>query len=77
MTRQARFTPALFEHAENVLRELLRFTYPADGVVSRYFRENRELGLADRAFIAETVFAVLRRRRSLSARCGEKAPARW
>ncbi len=68
---KARFTPALFAHAEAVLGQLLRFEYPADAVVSRYFREHRELGHADRAFVAETVFAVLRRGRSLEARCGE------
>ncbi len=76
MTRPARFTPALFAHAENLLRELLRSDYPADAVVSRYFRENRELGHADRGFVAETVFAVLRRRRSLMARCGDPAVPR-
>lgn len=76
MTRNARFTPALFAHAENLLRELLRSGFPADSVVSRYFRENRELGHADRAFVAETVFAVLRRRRSLMARCGDSAVPR-
>jgi 16S rRNA (cytosine967-C5)-methyltransferase len=68
----ARFTPALFAHAEAVLGQLLRFEHPADAVVSRYFREHRELGHADRAFVAETVFAVLRRGRSLEARCGGK-----
>ena len=69
---KARFTPALFAHAEAVLGQLLRFEYPADAVVSRYFREHRELGHADRAFVAETVFAVLRRGRSLEARCAGK-----
>ncbi len=66
---KARFTPALFAHAEAVLTQLLRFDHPADAVVSRYFREHRQLGHADRAFVAETVFAVLRRKRSLEARC--------
>ena len=65
----ARFTPSLFAHAEAVLNQLLRFEYPADAVVSRYFREHPQLGHADRGFIAETVFAVLRRGRSLEARC--------
>ena len=62
---KARFTPALFAHAEAVLDQLMRFEHPADAVVSRYFREHRQLGHADRAFVAETVFAVLRRGRSL------------
>ena len=66
---KARFTPALFAHAEAVLGQLLRFDHPADAVVSRYFREHRQLGHADRAFVAETVFAVLRRGRSIEARC--------
>ena len=65
----ARFTPALFAHAEAVLGLLLRFEYPADAVVSRYFRDHHQLGHADRAFVAETVFAVLRRGRSIEARC--------
>ena len=69
---KARFTPALFAHAEAVLGQLLSFNHPADAVVSRYFREHRELGHADRAFVAETVFAVLRRGRSLEARCAGK-----
>lgn len=71
-----RLTPALFAHAEAALRELLRFDYPADAVLSRYFREHREIGHADRGFIAETCFAVLRRWRSLAARCGEATPRR-
>lgn len=66
----ARLTPALFEHAEEVLAQVLRFEYPADGVISHYFREQRQLGHADRGFVAETVYAVLRRWRSLEARCG-------
>ena len=73
---KARFTPALFAHAEAVLGQLLRFEFPADGVVSRYFREHRQLGHADRAFVAETAFTVLRRKRSLEARCAGQATPR-
>lgn len=65
----ARFTPSLFAHAEAVLGQLLQFQFPADAVVSHYFRDHRGLGHADRAFVAETVFAVLRRGRSIEARC--------
>ncbi|WP_415036221.1 RsmB/NOP family class I SAM-dependent RNA methyltransferase [Azonexus sp.] len=64
-----RLTPALFKQTESVLAQVLRFEHPADAVLSRYFRENRQLGHADRAFVAETVFAFLRRRRSLEAAC--------
>ena len=73
---KARFTPALFSHAEAVLGDVLKFAHPADAVVSHYFREHRQLGHADRGFVAETVFAVLRRLRSLQARCGERATPR-
>ena len=71
-----RFTPALFNHTEALLSELLRSSFPADLVVSRYFRQNRELGHSDRGFVAETVYSVLRRKRSLSARCFENVTSR-
>ena len=61
--------PVLLAHAERLLGELLKTHLPADAVVSTYFRHQRELGHADRAFVAENVFAVLRHRRSLTARC--------
>ncbi len=60
-----KFTPAQFETAVQVLTAVLKFDYPADGIVSRYFREHHELGQIDRAFIAEAVFGVLRRKRML------------
>ncbi|MCL2022232.1 MAG: RsmB/NOP family class I SAM-dependent RNA methyltransferase [Betaproteobacteria bacterium] len=70
-----RIHPALFSHAEAALARLLTFAYPADGVLSRYFREHRNIGRQERAFIAETCFVVLRRLRTLSARAcpGESA----
>ena len=64
-----RITPALFKEAETVLAQVLRFDRPADAVLSHYFRLHRQLGHADRGFVAETVFAFLRRRRSLEAVC--------
>lgn len=71
-----RLHPSLIKHSETLLAELLRAQYAADATVSRYFREHREIGHQDRAFIAETVYAVLRRKRSLLARCGEQPGAR-
>lgn len=71
-----RFTPVLLKHAEALLSELLRSTFAADSVVSHYFREHRELGQAERGWIAEIVYAVLRRKRSLSARCLEDVTSR-
>ena len=64
----------LLGHAESALRELLRFAAAADQVLSRYFRAHPELGQRDRAFIAESAFAVLRRRRSLEAVAGSTEP---
>ena len=44
-----------------------RFAAPADSGLSAFFRAHRELGARDRAFIADGVFAFLRRMRSLEA----------
>lgn len=72
-----RLVPPLLQHAEALLAEILPCRFPADLVVSRYFRRHERLGQADRGFIAEAVYAVLRRRRSLEAYClGEISPRR-
>ena len=65
---------AQLARAAALLGELLSASGPADAVVSRYFRAHRNLGQQDRAFVAETVYAVLRRRRSLEAAAGSSAP---
>jgi 16S rRNA (cytosine967-C5)-methyltransferase len=65
---------AQLARAEALLAELLTTAGPADAAVSRYFRAHRNLGQQDRAFVAETVYAVLRRRRSLEAAAGSGAP---
>jgi 16S rRNA (cytosine967-C5)-methyltransferase len=67
-------TRALLAHAEAALAELLTFSRPADQALSAYFRAHRNLGQQDRAFVAETVFAVLRRKRSLETAAGSGAP---
>ena len=72
----ARFTPAIFHHAQKLLSELLRSEFAADRVVADYFRQHRELGHADRSFVADAVFTVLRRKRSLSARCAGELTSR-
>ena len=66
-----RFTPASFAHAEKVLGELLRFEHPADAVLSRYFREHRQLGHGDRGFVADGVSA---RPRVIETTIREKLP---
>jgi len=65
---------ALLDHVEALLGELLRFDRAADQSVSAYFRKHRSLGQRDRGFIAETAYAVLRRRRTLEAAAGTLAP---
>ncbi len=55
-----RLPPALIVHTEQVLREILRFTGPADGTLSRYFRDNPRLGARERGVIAEGVYGLLR-----------------
>ncbi|MGH8676204.1 MAG: RsmB/NOP family class I SAM-dependent RNA methyltransferase [Burkholderiales bacterium] len=67
-------TATLLDHVEALLAELLRFERAADQAVSAYFRKHRNLGQRDRAFVAETAYAVLRRRRTLEAATATVAP---
>jgi 16S rRNA (cytosine967-C5)-methyltransferase len=55
-----RLPPAIVPHTEAVLREILRFTGPADVTLSRYFRDNPKLGGRERGVIAEAVYGLLR-----------------
>lgn len=55
-----RLHPAVISHTEEILREVLRFTGPADAILSRYFREHPKLGGRERNAVAEGTFAVLR-----------------
>ncbi len=60
-----RITPGMIDDAATALKKLLSFSQPADAVLSGFFHERRALGQRERGFIAETVYAVLRRRRLL------------
>jgi len=53
---------ALLDLATELLRSVLKFDAPADGVVSNFFRQNRALGPRERHTLAETTYAVLRQR---------------
>lgn len=66
----------LFIQATQALGAVLAFEYPADAVLSRHFRDNRELGHRDRGFIAEVVYGVLRRLRWLRRLAGAEATPR-
>lgn len=60
-------TPQLLRQAAMLLTNLLDFNSPADAKLSEFFRNHRELGTKERAFVAESVYGVLRRLRYLSA----------
>ena len=53
---------ALVELATELLHQVLRFEHPADSVVSDFFRRERQLGPRERHALAETIYAVLRRK---------------
>lgn len=55
-------TPFQLDAAIVALRTVLPLEYPADSILRRFFQENPLLGAQDRAFIAETVFGILRHR---------------
>ncbi|HET7526120.1 MAG TPA: RsmB/NOP family class I SAM-dependent RNA methyltransferase [Burkholderiaceae bacterium] len=53
---------ALLDQAAELLRAVLQFDQPADAVVSAHFRRHHALGARERHALAETIYAVLRRR---------------
>jgi 16S rRNA (cytosine967-C5)-methyltransferase len=60
----------------DALAAVLPFKEPADSVLRGFFRHHRGLGQDDRAFIAEGVFAALRRLASLRVQAGTSTPRR-
>ena len=73
---EAGVSRALLIQAAQVLSLVLGFEHPADAVLSRHFRDNRELGQRDRAFIAEAVYGILRRLRWVQRLAGVDARPR-
>lgn len=61
-----RLPPSIVGSTEEALREVLRLTGPADGALSRYFREHPRLGSRERGVIAEAVYGLLRQRTMLT-----------
>ena len=49
----------------SALTVILPAREPADAALRRFFRDNKNLGQKDRALVADTVYAALRRRRAL------------
>ena len=52
----------ILDSCAELVRLALRFDHPTDAIVSRYFREHRNLGPRERATLAETVYTVLRQK---------------
>ena len=71
-----RITAKLIDATTTALNLLLKFEHPADAVLSKFFRDNRALGQNDRGCVAETAYAVLRRRRLLEHLLGAEASPR-
>jgi 16S rRNA (cytosine967-C5)-methyltransferase len=67
---------AIVDALAAVAKEVLRLDRPADAVLSSFFRTHAKLGQRDRAFIAETVYALLRRRRLVETAAAETGLAR-
>lgn len=53
---------ALLDLSCELLRAVLKFDAPADGLVSSFFRKHKALGQRERHALAETAYAVLRQR---------------
>jgi 16S rRNA (cytosine967-C5)-methyltransferase len=66
-----RVSAALIEALAAAASETLRLDRPADTILSAYFRAHPALGQHDRAFIAETVYALLRRKRLVETAVAE------
>lgn len=75
MTDVQPLTPILIDQAIAATHELLRLQQPADAALSTFFRAHRS-GPKERAFIAETAYAVLRKKRSLAVWVGADATPR-
>ena len=52
----------LLDACAELVKRTLTFEHPADAVVSRFFRDNRNLGPRERATLAETAYTVLRKK---------------
>jgi len=58
----------------DALAAVLTFAEPADAVLREFFRLHPRMGMRDRAYVAEGVFATLRRLRSLTRQADSSTP---
>lgn len=50
----------MIQHVQKLLEQLLKFEHPTDQILSKYYKEHRQLGARDRATISDTVYSVIR-----------------
>ena len=67
-------TTAMMQAATAAVDLALPMLHPADAVLRNFFSANRALGQRDRAFVAETVFSVLRHKRLLEQLVAQPTP---
>ena len=67
-------TRTQLDAAAEALALALKFERPADAVLHEFFRAQRELGASDRAFVADAVYGVLRRKRTVELLAPDAAP---
>lgn len=65
-TTLLRVYPVWIEAVGTVLQEIFCSPLPADTVLQQFFRKHRKMGKRDRAFVAETVYGMLRHYRCLA-----------
>lgn len=58
---------ALLDACASLVQQVMLLQHPADSVVSRFFRQHRNLGPRERATLAETAYTVLRNKLRLEA----------
>lgn len=68
--------PELLRLAAMALAAVLQSSGPADAGLGAFFRQHRALGTRERAFVAEAVYGVLRRKRLLEHLAGDADPRR-
>ncbi len=61
-----RVYPVWIEAVATLLREIFCSPLPADTVLQQFFQKHRKMGKRDRAFVAETVYGMLRHYRRLA-----------
>jgi len=69
-------TRTQLEAAAEALALALKFDRPADSVLHEFFRARRALGARDRAFVADAVYGVLRRKRTVERLAPDGTPRR-